>query len=192
MSSGKNRPDESKYGNPKIMDKLKIMSHNKCFYSEELLVASPKNIDHLMEVALDKKKAFDWDNLYLSAPECNQGRPNNNEIPIADVLDPCKDSDEEIQQHLTFENELIQANNCSKKGMNTIKKFKLDNEALTYKRSKLLQRLCNFIISEERTREADGRVHLNEQEKNNICSWASPDREFSLMVEVYLRKNKLM
>ena len=59
LSSGKNRPDESKYGNPKIMDKLKIMSHNKCFYSEELLVASPKNIDHLMEVALDKKKAFE-------------------------------------------------------------------------------------------------------------------------------------
>lgn len=117
LASGKNRPDSSKYGHKDILAALNNMSYNKCFYSEERLIAKPKNVDHLMEVALDKTKAFEWSNLYLSSPECNQGRPDNNDIPIADVLDPCKDSDAEIQAHITFDNELIQANNGSKKGL---------------------------------------------------------------------------
>ena len=192
LASGKNRPDSSKYGHKDILAALNNMSYNKCFYSEECLVAKPKNIDHLMEVALDKTKAFDWENLYLSAQECNQGRPDNNDIPIADVLDPCKDSDDEIQAHITFHNELIQANNGSKKGLDTIRKFKLDNEALTYKRCKCLQKLANFILSKNKTREAEGRVSFTDGEKNEIRSWASPDREFSLMVKVYLKKYNYM
>ena len=49
LASGMNRPDSSKYGNKKILDVLNNMSYNKCFYSEERLVAKPKNVDHLME-----------------------------------------------------------------------------------------------------------------------------------------------
>lgn len=42
------------------------------------------------------------------------------------------------------------------------------------------------------TREAKGRVSLTDSEKNEIRAWASPDREFSLMVEVYLKKYNFM
>ena len=192
LVSGKNRPDSSKYGHKDILAALNNMSYNKCFYSEERLIAKPKNVDHLMEVALDKTKAFEWSNLYLSSPECNQGRPDNNDIPIADVLDPCKDSDAEIQAHITFDNELIQANNGSKKGLYTIRKFKLDNEALTYKRCKCLQKLADLILSKNKTRETEGRVSFTDSEKKEIRAWASPDREFSLMVEVYLKKYNFM
>jgi len=192
LASGKKRPDSSKYGNPKILDKLKTMSYSKCFYSESYLIASPSNVDHLMEVDLDKTKAFEWENLYLSIPECNDGRPDNNEIPIANVLDPCKDSDAEIQNHLTFEDDIALAKDGSKKGLDTIRKYKLNNGSLAYRRSKHLQKLSKFILEENRNREADGRAHLSEEEKKEIRAWASPDREFSLMVEVYLKKNHLM
>ena len=192
LDSGKNRPDSSKYGHKDILAALNNMSYNKCFYSEERLIAKPKNVDHLMEVALDKTKAFEWSNLYLSSPECNQGRPDNNNIPIADVLDPCKDSDAEIQAHITFDNELIQANNGSKKGLDTIRKFKLNNGSLIQKRCHCLRMLADFILSKNMTREAKGRVSLTDSEKNEIRAWASPDREFSLMVEVYLKKYNFM
>ena len=51
LASGKNRPDSSKYGHKDILAALNNMSYNKCFYSEERLIAKPKNVDHLMEVA---------------------------------------------------------------------------------------------------------------------------------------------
>lgn len=192
LSSNKARPDSSKYGHDDILDTLKNMSYNKCFYSEAYVTVTPSNVDHLMEVALDKTKAFEWDNLYLSIPECNQGRPDNNSIPIANVLDPCKDSDEEIQANLTFENEQAVANNGSQKGLDTIRKYKLNNKALLYKRLKYLQSLYGFIQEKQDEREKAGRVHFSEDELRQIRAWVSPDREFSLMVEVYLNKIHLV
>lgn len=52
--------------------------------------------------------------------------------------------------------------------------------------------LADFILSKNMTREAKGRVSLTDSEKNEIRAWASPDREFSLMVEVYLKKYNFM
>lgn len=188
LASGKKRPDSSKYGHPKIVDKLKIMSNNKCFYSEAYVTATPSNVDHFMEVALDKTKAFEWDNLYLSLQECNVGRPNNNEIPIAEVLDPCRNSDDEIQTHLSFDCEQVVAKNGSEKGRKTIAKFKLNNNSLLLRRGRCLSKLYEFIEDKQKEREKDGRVSLNDAEKTAIKAWASPDREFSLMVEVCLKK----
>lgn len=188
LASGKKRPDSSKYGNPNILQKLKDMSYNKCFYSEASITATPSNVDHLMEVALDKTKAFEWDNLYLSLQECNVGRPNNNEIPIAEVLDPCRDSDDEIRTHLSFDFEKVIPKDGSEKGRKTIAKFRLNHQSLLLRRIKCLSKLYEFIEDKQKEREQDGRVSLSDAEKAAIKAWASPDREFSLMVEVCLKK----
>ena len=71
--------------------------------------------------------AFDWNNLNLSCDQCNNKRPNK-DIPVDKVLDPCKDSDEEIQRCITFDNEIMYENNDSEKGRLTIQKFNLNSQ----------------------------------------------------------------
>ena len=55
-------------------------------------------------------------------------------IPVDSVLDPCSDSDEEIQQHITFVDELICAVDASENGLRAIKKGKLGTALMDMKR----------------------------------------------------------
>ena len=119
LASGKNRPDNSKYGHKGIRSQLNSMSCHKCFYCEQKLKGVPAEIDHFIEVSdpNGKKLAFDWDNLYLACNNCNN-KLNNITVPVTDVLDPCKHTNEEIQEHITFEKEVITAKNNSEIGFN--------------------------------------------------------------------------
>lgn len=63
---------------------------------------------------------------------------------------------------------------------------------MTYKDANAYKKLADLILSKNKTREAEGRVSFTDSEKKEIRAWASPDREFSLMVEVYLKKYNLM
>ena len=121
----KARPDNSKYAHKQIKDALYAMSYGKCFYCETRLLGENKEVDHFVEVAIDPSKAYDWDNLYLACTNCND-KIDHNAIPVTDVLDPCKDSDEEIQRNITFVDELISPVAFSEKGLRTIKKYRLD------------------------------------------------------------------
>lgn len=140
-----------------------------------------------MEVSIDKSKAFEWNNLYLSTKECNDGRPTENDLPKDDVLNPCLDSDEEIQKHLTFDNERATPKDNSEKGSKTIMKFKLNSELLLFQRMKHLQGICNFVLSLYKIRQKEFRSDFTEKEKAAIKAFANPDNAFSLMSEMYLR-----
>lgn len=65
LESGKNRPSSKQYAHKDIIDALMNLSNGKCFYSEKKLQGLPKEVDHLIEVSIDKSKAFEWENLYL-------------------------------------------------------------------------------------------------------------------------------
>lgn len=54
------------------------------------------------------------------------GKLDNEAISVTEALDPCKDSDEEIKETITFEREQICSVANSQKGLNTIKKFRLN------------------------------------------------------------------
>lgn len=140
-----------------------------------------------MEVSIDKSKAFEWSNLYLSTKECNDGRPTENDIPKDEVLNPCLDSDEEIQKHLTFDNERATPKDNSEKGRKTIMKFKLNSELLLFQRMKHLQGICNFVLSLYKIRQEESRSDFTEKEKVAIKAFANNDNAFSLMSEMYLR-----
>ena len=115
IHSGKTRPDNTKYGHKTILQTLQSMSFTKCFYCEQKLKGVASEIDHLIEVNIEKKQAYSWENLYLSCENCNN-KINHLSISIHDVLIPCKDNDKEIQQHLTYNDEQITALNHSPKG----------------------------------------------------------------------------
>lgn len=175
------RPDSNKYAHPKIKDVLWSASYGKCFYCECSLCGNSKEVDHFIEVAERKDLAFDWNNLNLSCDLCNNKRPNK-DIPVDKVLDPCKDSDEEIQNCITFNGEYIREVNNSDKGRQTIKKYQLDSELQNHRRLKHLGKLMKEIISLLNCKST-----MTEEDKEKLRSWTYPTAPYSYMVEVYLK-----
>lgn len=184
----KARPDSSKYGHNDIRERLNSCSFNKCFYCESKLKGTLKEIDHYIEVSIDHSKAYDWDNLYLSCSNCND-KLDHNAIPVTEALNPCVDSDEEIQRHITFEKECICSLPGSEKGLKTIQKFKLDSEMLDLRRSKWLNKLATKAIDIDNDMKADNRSIPTEEEKNAIRLFMQKDQPYSLMCEIYIRQH---
>ena len=185
LESNKPRPDNKKYAHKDIVATLEDMSQTKCFYCECSLKDEPKEVDHHIEVSIDKSGAFKWDNLYLSCPDCND-KLNHNTIAIEDALDPIVDSDEEIKKNIYYEEESIFERNGSTKGRNTIKKYKLSSTIQDNKRRKHLQKLYNTVI---KCLEKGGRAALSEEDKEAFRRYANNSSPYSYMCECYLKKH---
>ena len=184
----KARPDSSKYAHREITEALNAMSYGKCFYCETKLSSDIQEVDHFVEVAIDHSKAYDWKNLYLACSNCND-KLDHNVIPVECVLDPCMDSDEEIQRHITFVDEVICPVDASEKGLKTIKKYKLGTDLLNMKRGKWLRNLMRDVINIGKTMHQEGRTELTDEERRYIRHFMSPDQPYSLMCEVFIKKN---
>ena len=180
------RPDNSKYAHKEIKDTLYAMSYGKCFYCESKLSGGNKEVDHFVEVAIDHSKAYEWDNLYLSCTNCND-KIDHEAIPVTDALDPCSDSEEEIRNNITFVDELICAVPGSTKGLNTIKKYRLNTDLLDMKRGQWLRKLLKTVADIEAVMIDEGRKSVTDSEKKTLLRYMSPDQPYSLMSEVYLR-----
>ena len=175
------RPDSKKYAHPQIVDALWSASHGKCYYCECPLDAY-KEVDHFIEVSERKDLAFDWQNLYLSCNSCND-KKNNKSIPVDKALDPCKDSDEEIQKHITFIDEVPCAIDQSEKGLLTIQKYKLDSKIQYEQRRK---HLVNLAKEACRMTKNGGINSITDAEKAQLRAWASPTAPYSYMSEKFL------
>jgi uncharacterized protein (TIGR02646 family) len=182
----KARPDSTKYAHKQIKDTLYAMSNGKCFYCETKLSGMNKEVDHFVEVAIDHSKAYDWENLYLACTNCND-KLDNIAIPVGEVLDPCRDSDEEIQRHITFVDEQICAVDSSEKGLKTIKKYKLNSDLLDMRRGRWLNRLLVDALSIQDNMIAEGRNATTEAERRTMLRYMSPDQPYSLMSEVFIK-----
>ncbi|MDO4228847.1 MAG: HNH endonuclease [Capnocytophaga sp.] len=181
IQSGNDRPNSSKYGHPEIKETLASISANKCFYSEILFSAiSDAQIDHYVEVSEDKTKAFDWENLYLAHKNCNIGKSPNKSIPVSECLDPFTDSDEEIEKHLYFEDEMISSK--TEKGGRTIQKYNLNSDYFNLQRSRTLIKFSQAIV-----------LCLQDKvTKKEVMQFANSDRPFSLMIRLYLKKHNIL
>jgi hypothetical protein len=192
IASGKERPDNSKYGHTEIRSQLHRISFNKCFYSEvKFAVETEGQIDHYIEVSDDKTIAFQWDNLYLSHKDCNQGKPNNKTIPVIETLNPFSNSDEDIEENLIFEDECITAKSSSVLGLNTIKKYKLDSPLFDRLRSKHLIQFYKVLHTISQNQIKENRQTINEVEIEALHRFAQPDHSFSLMFRFLLKKHNL-
>jgi len=184
IKSDKKRPDHSKYAHQEIKSTLITMSHNKCFYCETLLKGSTKEVDHLIEVSEDKKKAYEWSNLFLSCSNCNKKIPHTS-IPADHVLNPCEDQDEEIRKHITFINEEIIF--ITDKGELTIQKFKLNSERLDYLRLKQLQKFYEVLVSILMAIKHENRK-ISAHEKEVLQRFKRLDNCYSFMFQTILEK----
>jgi HNH endonuclease len=188
VASDKARPDNSKYGHTQIRECLHNMSFHKCFYCETKLKDAPQQIDHFIEVAERRDLAFAWDNLYSACTNCNLGRPDNRSIPVTTILNPCLESDEEIEKHLMFEDEMITAKVGTQKGLDTIQKFKLDTPLLDRLRSRRLHEFKNVLLQIQRNQNNQARRTMTEDELDALYLFAQPDQSFSLLFRLLLKK----
>lgn len=181
IQSGKDRPPSKQYGHQEVKEALALISANKCFYSEVLFSPlSDAQIDHYIEVSEDKSKAFDWENLYLAHKDCNVGKSPNSTIPVSECLNPFVDSNEEIEKHLYFEDEMILGK--TEKGRKTIQKYSLNKDSFNLKRSQILGKF----------RDAINLCLQNKLPKEKVLQFANPDRPFSLMIRLYLKEKDLL
>jgi 5-methylcytosine-specific restriction endonuclease McrA len=187
LQSNKPRPDSSKYAHDEIRSTLNAMSFHKCFYCERKLKGIPQEVDHYVEVAEAREKAFEWENLCLACSDCNKKLPNRS-IPNQATLDPFVYTDEEIMEHITFEDEIIMINQASAVGAQTIRKYKLDSETLDLLRGKYLKEFHKELIKILESRIREKRSHLNAQEKSALRRFAQIDHPFSLMFKILLAK----
>lgn len=185
IASGNKRPDSNKYGHNSIRIQLNSMSYHKCFYCESKLKGKRKEVDHHVEVSIDKTLSFEWTNLYLSCDNCNGKLPHSS-IRIEDALDPCRNTEVEIKEHLTFNDEFIQPRNNSDLGLRTIKKYRLDTELIDNRRLKQLKKFLKVLLEIRDKQRSENRNELNPEELNIINSFKRIDNSFSLMFEVIL------
>jgi len=187
LASGNKRPDSNKYGHPTVLTQLNSMSFHKCFYCETKLKGAPKEIDHQVEVSVDKNLAYEWTNFFLSCDNCNNKIPHNI-ISICDALDPCINTDEFIEEHLTFNKELIVPKNNSGIGLNTIKKYRLDTELLDTRRLKQISLLQDLLLEIRKNQISENRSNLTSEEIYIINSFKRIDNPYSLMFKVLIEK----
>lgn len=190
IQSGKKSPDNNKYGHKDIVADLNSISYSKCFYSEQKLKGIPKEIDHHIEVYERKDLAYDWDNLYLSCTECNN-KFSNVVIPVNQTLNPFINSDNEIEEHLTFEDECITAKKGSELGLMTIKKYRLDSQNLDFLRSKKLREFEQVFIQILKNQNNEKRQIPTVEEFEILNRFAQQDHSFSLMFRLLLKKHNL-
>jgi len=186
LESEKNRPDNAKYGHSEIKSLLYSASHNKCYYCETILKGKPSEIDHLIEVSENKSLAFEWTN--LSCDNCNDKLPNRS-IAVADTLNPCIDSDEEIRKHLKFEDEQITF--LTIKGDLTIQKFKLSSERLDWCRMQELKKFHKLLIALKDKLIEDNRTCMNADEMDKLKRFSRFDHCYSLMFQDVLIDNNI-
>jgi len=110
-------------------------------------------------------------------------------IPLSDVLDPCSDTDDEIKKNITFEDECICPQPDSEKGLQTIKKFRLNSDAQDFKRLKWLKIIKDRVIDIQGKMINEARNQFTEEEKNSLLRFMQRDQQYSLMSEMYLRKH---
>jgi uncharacterized protein (TIGR02646 family) len=187
ITSGKERPDSSKYAHDKIRIQLATMSFHKCFYCESKLKQTTKEVDHHIEVSIKKELAFVWTNLYLSCDNCNN-KVNHDAIPIDEALDPCSNNDSEIQEHLTFVDEQITSVGNSILGLKTIQKYRLDSELLDSRRILQLKNFLKVLIEIQKKQNIEGRKSLNHNELYILNRFKEDDQPYSLMFKVCLDK----
>jgi hypothetical protein len=185
LSGDKKRPDSTKYANPGILADLNAISLHKCYYCEAKLKGTPSEVDHHIEVSCNKLLAYTWDNLYLSCTSCNN-KLANDVISVEDALDPFRNTQAEIDSHLTFEHEQIIAVRDSEKGLATIRKYKLSTLEQDYLRYQYIKLFNAVLIAIKDEQIQNGGRKVTEKEVELLNRFQQRDQPYSAMFKAIL------
>lgn len=128
---------------------LDTMYGNLCCYCEATIgVVAFEHIEHRMPKAIFPGRAFDWGNLHLGCPKCNQAKADkwNKKAPILDST--ATDPQHRIEKHLRYRwNDALACLRLpvSKKGQTTIDHADLNREKLRDARTKVAHGVLHLI-----------------------------------------------
>jgi uncharacterized protein (TIGR02646 family) len=143
LDSGKARPEHKRYRHRDIVDALLAIGQNKCFYCEAATSNTDGEIDHRVDVAADRSRAYDWSNLCWSCRGCNR-KLSETSIAASATVDPT--GNEDPRDHLRFEDEQVLPREHSERGRQTIAKYKLNRQDLQLQRARALKEMCKRIL----------------------------------------------
>ena len=73
---------QKKYGHKKVKDQLELMFSEKCAYCESHInVVTTGHIEHFRPKSRFKAQTFEWLNLLLSCPNCNNKQHKGDKFP---------------------------------------------------------------------------------------------------------------
>lgn len=181
------RPRKERYRHEQVLVELRRMSGSKCFYCERKLSEAEEQVDHHLEVAERPELAFDWANLYLACPECNNQKAPNTQIAVTACVDPCERG-VRPDVHLVFDDERIEPHDGSALGRRTISKYRLDRQELDLARARVLNEFNKALRVVQDRRIRDGGRPMSSEEIRLLRAYGDSARPFSLMVSTLLAR----
>lgn len=184
VASGDGRPEARKYRHEQVVNALRAMSHNKCFYCERPLDDGDEQVDHYVEVAVDPTLAFAWRNLYLACKGCNVGKPDHTDIPVTRCVDPCGAIP--VEQHLEFVDDLVRPVAASAEGDHTIRKYRLLRPPLVHLRMQVLKQLWREYQGILRRCLSEGGRSMTPSERARLLAYTDATAPFSACCAAWL------
>ncbi|WP_175496106.1 HNH endonuclease [Curtobacterium sp. YR515] len=131
-------------------------------------------VEHIKPKSVFPELVLVWENLGLVCPKCNTNKRDYwTEDGSLQILDPYRD---DVPAHLDFLGPLVLASNESSRGVNTIRKLKLDTrEDLVISKMKRIQELESRI----RVWNSESRAEFKKLFAEDVREAFAPAREFS-------------
>ena len=174
------------YRHPDIRDALELMFHGKCAYCEsKILHVTFAHIEHYCPKSTDLTRTFDWTNLLLACPRCNQAPNKGTQFPDASeggpLLNPCED---DPALHLKFlynpQDGVTSVVGKTRRGRTTWRVLGLNRRDLRKRRSEQLVPIA-YIAA---------RAVIDPEARELLVQFAQSDREYAAFARALLAQTQ--
>lgn len=174
-----------RYRHTDIKNQLVIETRGKCAYCEsKLLHIAFGDIEHILPKATNTNLVFDWDNLTLSCPRCNNNK-GDYDAATHPLVNPYR---ENPSDHLRGFGAFVWALAGNTRADTTVKTLKLNRDELVDMRKDRIESLMPLI--ELWTMEQN--PVRKEVLRNQIVEESKEDKEFSFVVRQFLEDSQVI
>lgn len=171
---------QKKYGHKQVKDQLERMFSEKCAYCESHInVVTYGHIEHFRPKSRFKSQTFEWLNLLLSCPSCNNKQHKGDKFPSVHaggrLIDPTVE-DPAIHFDFTFDATTKQALAVPRtdRGRTTAKTFGLNSrKALIKNRSSLVKKLLLIKTYAPTDQEASDLITEAKNQDQPYLAWVN-------------------
>lgn len=170
----------SRYGQPDVKSALEVAFNEKCAYCEsEINSITYGHIEHFRPKSKYPKQTFNWNNLLLSCPRCNDKQHKGDKFPTANsdgpLVDPCSEDPNNFFDFVYDPvSKLALTKPKNNRAITTGKIFGLNvRKALVRRRSNLIRNLV--LIKQHAATDPEALAIITEAklQKSEFSAWAN-------------------
>jgi len=166
---------KSRYNNPEIKEAIVTETNGKCAYCEsKVRHIAPGDIEHIVPKSVEPDLWFEWTNLTLACPICNNKKRAN-----VGLVDPHLD---EPSEHFWFVGSTVFPKSDSAKGILTVTTLGLNRSDLLDRRHDRILRLGQLVNTAATQNNQQVKQILQEDlienETKDDCEYAAMSRAF--------------